>query len=69
VGAFADDKAVREVRAKVEQLGLRTYTQVVHVAAGDRTRVRIGPFDQREQAEATVARLKKAGLPATVMAL
>jgi DedD protein len=67
VGAFADANAVRDVRAKVERLGLKTYTQVVHVAAGDRTRVRVGPFDQREQADAALAQLKKAGFAATVM--
>ncbi|MEO7246181.1 MAG: SPOR domain-containing protein, partial [Rubrivivax sp.] len=67
VGAFADASAVRDVRAKVERLGLKTYTQVVHVAAGDRTRVRIGPFEQREQADAALEQLKRAGLAATVM--
>ncbi|MEP7280995.1 MAG: SPOR domain-containing protein [Rubrivivax sp.] len=67
VGAFADASAVRDVRAKVERLGLKTYTQVVHLAAGDRTRVRIGPFEQREQADAALVQLKKAGLAATVM--
>ncbi len=69
VGAFADDSAARAVRARVERLGLRTYTQVVKVDAGDRTRVRIGPFDDRAKADDVADRLKQAGLPAVVLRL
>ncbi|MDH4050102.1 MAG: SPOR domain-containing protein [Rubrivivax sp.] len=67
VGAFAESRTVLDVRAKVERLGLKTYTQVVTVQAGERTRVRVGPFADRDEAEATAARLKKAGLPAAVL--
>jgi DedD protein len=69
VGAYADDGAVRAVRARVERLGLRTYTQVAKGDAGDRTRVRIGPFDDRAKADDVAARLKQAGLPAAVLRL
>jgi DedD protein len=69
VGAFAESATVRDVRAKVERLGLKTYTQVVTVQAGERTRVRVGPFADRSEADATAARLKKAGLPAAVLTL
>lgn len=69
VGAYADDGAVRAVRARVERLGLRTYTQIVKVEAGERTRVRVGPFDDRDEADKTAARLKAAGLPSAVLRL
>jgi DedD protein len=69
VGAFAESRTVVDVRAKVERLGLKTYTQVVTVQAGERTRVRVGPFADRDEAEAAAARLKKAGLPAAVLTL
>ena len=69
VGAFAEERAVRDVRAKVERLGLKTFTQVVKLPDGDRTRVRVGPFSQREDAEAVAAQLKKAGLPGSVLTL
>jgi DedD protein len=65
VGAYTD-RTLREVRAKVEKLGLKTYTQEVETPSGRRTRVRVGPFDSRSEAEAAAARLKAAGLPATV---
>ncbi len=69
VGAFTDPVALRDVRQKVEKLGLKTYTQVVDTDAGKRTRVRVGPFATRDEADAAGARLKAAGLPAAILTL
>lgn len=69
IGAFAEDKTVREVRAKAQKAGLETYTQEITAAAGKRTRVRVGPFPRREEAEAAAAKAQKAGLPASVIRL
>jgi DedD protein len=69
VGAFADAGAVREARAKVEKLGLKTYTQAVETEGGQRVRVRVGPFGSRDEADKAAARLKTAGLPAAILAL
>jgi DedD protein len=69
VGAFTDPATLREARARVEKLGLKTYTQVIEGDAGKRTRVRVGPFATREEANAAAARLKAAGLPGNVLAL
>jgi DedD protein len=69
VGAYTDPNALRETRAKVEKLGLKTYTQVIDTEAGKRTRVRIGPFASRDEAAAAVRTLKTAGLPGNILAL
>jgi DedD protein len=69
VGAFADSSGAREARAKVEKLGLKTYTQAVETDKGTRTRVRLGPFSSRDDAEKAAAKLKAAGLPAAVLTL
>jgi DedD protein len=69
VGAFADVGMAREARAKVERLGLHTYTQEVDTDSGKRTRVRLGPFDSRDEADQAAAKVKAAGLPAAVLAL
>lgn len=69
VGAFADASAARETRLKAERLGLKTYTQVVETSTGHRTRVRIGPFATREEADKALARAKGAGLNAVVLTL
>ncbi len=69
VGAFADAAAAREMRAKVEKLGLKSYMQVVETSGGNRTRVRAGPFDSRDEAEKALAKAKAAGLNAVVLTL
>ncbi len=69
VGAFTDAAALKEARQRVEKLGLKTYTQVVETEAGKRTRVRVGPFATREEADHAAAKLKSAALPAAVLTL
>ena len=69
VGAFAGIAGAREARAKVEKLGLHTYTQAVDTDNGQRIRVRLGPFTTREEADKAAARVKAAGLPAAVLSL
>jgi DedD protein len=69
VGAYTDANTLRDVRAKVEKLGLKTYTQSVDTEAGKRTRVRVGPFVTRPEAEAASGKLKGAGLPGNVLVL
>jgi DedD protein len=69
VGAFTDPVALREARQRVEKLGLKTYTQVIENDAGRRTRVRVGPFETRAEAEAAGVKIKAAGLPAYLLTL
>ena len=69
VGAFNEATALREARGKVERLGLKTYTQVIETASGARTRVRVGPFETRDEADRASARLKAAGQPAYILVL
>lgn len=68
-GAYTDATALREARQKVEKLGLKTYTQVIETDGGARTRVRVGPFDNRDEAEKAAARIKAAGLAANILSL
>lgn len=69
VGAYGENKAAQEVRAKVEKLGLKTYAQAVDTADGRRVRVRLGPFASRDEAERAAAKLKGAGLPGAILTL
>ena len=69
VGAYSDAATLREARQRVEKLGLKTYTQVVDTDSGKRTRVRIGPYASRDEADAAAAKVKRAGLPANILAL
>jgi DedD protein len=69
VGAFTEAGALRDARQRVERLGLKTYTQVINSPAGPRTRVRVGPFESRADADAAGAKLRAAGLPAAILTL
>lgn len=68
VGAFADAAKVREVRKKLEQAGLSTYTQTIEGKDGKQTtRVRVGPFDSREEADKAAGRIRKLELSPVVL--
>lgn len=69
VGAFADADKARDTRAKLERAGLKTYTQVVDTKDGKRTRVRVGPYANRAEADKAAAQIKSMGLSASVLAL
>ena len=68
VGAFSDQAKVREVRRKLEQAGLITFTQTVDGKDGkSTTRVRLGPFSSRQEAEKAAAKVRKLDLSAAVL--
>ncbi len=69
VGAFADEAKAREVRQKLERAGLKTYTNVAKTAEGERTRVRVGPFASRAEADRAAGKVKGLSLPASVLSL
>jgi len=69
IGAYTDAATLREARAKVEKLGMKTYTQVIDGDSGKRTRVRLGPYGTREEADAAATKIKRAGLPAAILTL
>lgn len=69
VGAYADADKLRDVRTRVEKLGLKTYTQVVDNDGQKKTRVRVGPFATRPEADKIAAKLRDAGLPVAVLTL
>ncbi|WP_377155388.1 SPOR domain-containing protein [Roseateles sp. UC29_93] len=69
VGAYADGKAAQDVRVKVERMGLKTYTQAVDTADGKRIRVRVGPFNSRDEADKVAAKVRGGGLSSAVLTL
>lgn len=69
VAAYSEAGAAREMRQRLEKLGLKSYTQVIEVDGAKRIRVRVGPFAARDEADKAAATLKGAGLPAAVLSL
>ncbi len=69
VGAFSDDSKARDARAKLERAGLKTYTHVAETKEGKRTRVRVGPFGTKADADKAADQIKKLDLPASILTL
>ncbi len=69
VGAFADAAKAKETRLKVERAGLTTYIHVAETPEGKRTRVRVGPFSNRADAEKAAAKIRGLDLPAAILTL
>jgi DedD protein len=69
VGAFSDAAKVRDVRSKLEQAGVKTYTQTVERDGKTTTRIRVGPFDSKEEADKAAVRIRKLDLPVSFLRL
>lgn len=67
VGAFSDAAKVRDVRNKLEQAGVKTYTQAVEKDGKNTTRIRVGPFETKEEADKAAARIRKLDLPVSFL--
>lgn len=69
VGAYADADKAREARRKLEKAGLKTYTHVAETKEGKRTRVRLGPFASREEADKAADKAKQLEFTPAVLSL
>lgn len=69
-GSFSEAAAARDLGRRIDKLGLDSHEQRVETASGSpRTRVRLGPFQSKDEALRAAARLKAAGLNAAVLPL
>lgn len=69
VGAFSEDAKALEVRTKLEKAGFKTYTHVANTKEGPRTRVRVGPFASRDEADKVAQKIKQLQMQPAVLAL
>ncbi|SNR70590.1 DedD protein [Methylobacillus rhizosphaerae] len=67
VGVFSDQIAVKGLQDKLSDQGLKSYTENVATANGNKTRLRVGPFGSRDAADKALGKVKAAGLPGMVM--
>jgi DedD protein len=67
VAALATKEKIDELQSKLKGAGIKSYTQKVATASGDRTRIRVGPFPSKDEAEKMRARIVKLGLNGTLV--
>jgi DedD protein len=58
LGAFSNAANAKALQRKLQDNKFKAYTELVKNASGDRTRVRVGPYPTREDAEKARDRLK-----------
>lgn len=68
VGLFSDPANAEKAHARLVEAGFPAILQKVESASGERTRVRVGPFAGRAQADEAAARIRAMGLDAVVFA-
>ncbi|CUA82660.1 Cell division protein FtsN [Gulbenkiania indica] len=67
LAALSDPEKVEALRSKLDGLGVRAHFSKVSTSKGEVTRVRVGPFGSREEAEAALKKLERAGITGIVV--
>ena len=68
IGAFANPVNVKQLQSKIGELGIKVYTEPFDSPDGKKTRVRAGPFPNREAADKALDKLKRIGVNGVVAA-
>jgi DedD protein len=66
LGAYKEVANVKQLSAKLKQIGLPSYTEHFDSPQGQRTRVRAGPFKTKDAAEKARARIRTIGVDGQV---
>ncbi|MFZ6768571.1 SPOR domain-containing protein [Undibacterium sp. Di26W] len=65
-GAFSTQAKVDEVQARLKAADIKSYTQKIVTTNGEVTRIRLGPFASKEEADKMRAKLSKLGINASI---
>ena len=66
IGAFANEENVRNLRSKLAEKNVKTYVETLDTPGGKKTRVRAGPFGNREAAEKALEKMKQVGVSGVI---
>lgn len=69
VAALTSKEKINELQGKLNEAGFKPMLQTVPTDAGPTTRVRVGPFASKEEAESAQAKLTKLGLSGKLLPL
>jgi len=62
LAAFVHKENAKQLQKKLSANGIPSYTEVLKSAHGEKTRVRAGPYDSRDDAEKALDQIKALGL-------
>lgn len=66
IGAFSNEANVVNLRKKLGEQGIKTFTEPLASPQGTKTRVRAGPFPSREAADKALEKMKRIGVSGVV---
>ena len=68
IGAFSNPANVKQLQTKIGELGIKVFTESLDSPEGKKTRVRAGPFPNREAADKALEKMKRIGVNGVVAA-
>ena len=68
IGAFSNQANVKQLQSKIGELGMKVYTESLDSPEGKKTRVRAGPFPNRDAADKALDKMKRIGVNGVVAA-
>jgi DedD protein len=68
IGAFSNEANVKMLKAKLTEQGIKTFSEPLDTPQGKKTRVRAGPFANREAADKALEKMKRIGVSGVVSA-
>ena len=67
IGVFSDPENVKQMQSKLSTKGLKSSTELIDTAKGKKTRLRVGAFTSRKDAESALLKVKTLGLAGMVI--
>lgn len=68
IGAFSNEANVKNLKTKLGEQGIKTYSEPLDTPQGKKIRVRAGPFSSRDAAEKALEKMQRIGVSGTVAA-
>lgn len=67
IGVFSDAVKVKQMQEKLNSQGLKSIDELIDTAKGKKTRLRVGPFEAKKDAESAMEKIKSVGLTGMIV--
>ncbi len=69
IGVFSDPEKVKQMQEKLSAKGLKSLDELIDTAKGKKTRLRVGPFEAKKDAESAMDKIKSLGLTGMIVSV
>ena len=69
IGVFSDPEKVKQMQEKLSAKGLKSLDELIDTAKGIKTRLRVGPFEAKKDAESAMDKIKSVGLTGMIVSV